>query len=78
MTRAERILIEDRWHCPYCDTFYAEYVNGCPRCYMGEAGTSTSVVCVKAVLTYDGWRKATDKEVSAVKEQVTHDEARED
>ena len=23
---------ERRWHCPRCDTLYAEYVNGCPRC----------------------------------------------
>lgn len=59
MTR-ERIVIENRWHCPYCDAFYAEYVNGCPRCWLVEVGTSTSVVCVKAVLTYDGWRKATE------------------
>lgn len=32
-----------RWHCNYCDTMYAEYVNGCPRCHFGEPGTATSV-----------------------------------
>lgn len=74
MTREERIVIENRWHCPYCDAFYAEYVNGCPRCWMGEVGTSTSVVCVKAVLTYDGWRKATSEELAALEAEV-QDEA---
>lgn len=31
------------WWCEYCDTEYAEYVNGCPRCHFGEPGTATSV-----------------------------------
>ncbi len=46
-----------RWWCSYCNTFYAEYVNGCPRCHLGEPGTSTSVVLVDAVKTAEGWRK---------------------
>lgn len=31
------------WWCEYCGTCYAEYVNGCPRCHLGEPGTATSV-----------------------------------
>lgn len=37
------------WACTYCNTIYAEYVNGCPRCHMGEPGTATSVVLCKLV-----------------------------
>lgn len=32
-----------RWFCAYCDSHYAEYVNGCPRCHFGEEGTGSSV-----------------------------------
>jgi hypothetical protein len=31
------------WRCEYCEAMYAEYINGCPKCYMGEPGTSSSV-----------------------------------
>lgn len=48
---------ERRWWCSYCGTFYAEYVNGCPRCHLGEPGTATSVRVVWAVETPDGWMR---------------------
>ncbi len=31
------------WRCEYCDAVYAEYINGCPKCFMGETGTASSV-----------------------------------
>lgn len=63
------IVIEDRWYCDYCWATFDEYVNGCPKCYLGEAGTSTSVVCAKCVLTHDGWRPATDAEIRNVEKK---------
>jgi len=52
--------VEKRWWCPYCDTVYAEYINGCRRCYMGEVGMSTSVRLVDCVFDGKHWsRKAT-------------------
>jgi hypothetical protein len=46
-----RKVLGNRWHCSYCDTVYAEYCNGCPRCHLGEAGTSTSLRIVRLVST---------------------------
>jgi len=40
--------LEPKWWCHYCDTYYAEYTNGCPRCHFGEPGTSTSLIHVDA------------------------------
>lgn len=31
------------WVCEYCGARYAEYINGCPKCWMGEPGTASSV-----------------------------------
>ena len=31
------------WRCENCDSKYAEYVNGCPRCATGKVGGSYSV-----------------------------------
>ena len=47
----DRKVLGIRWHCGYCDTVYAEYVNGCPRCHFGEHGTSTSVDRVLIIST---------------------------
>lgn len=41
---------ENKWVCPYCCSIYAEYVNGCPRCHLGEPGTATSVRRLRDVL----------------------------
>lgn len=49
--------IESRWKCDYCGTFYAEYVNGCPRCHFGEPGTSTSVRKVDAIRLSGAWHE---------------------
>ena len=57
---AVKPLVVGRWWCSYCNTFYAEYINGCPKCSFGEPGTSTSVVLVPCVRAESGWAKAPD------------------
>lgn len=32
------------WVCEYCGAVYGEYVNDCPKCFMGEVGTASKVV----------------------------------
>lgn len=64
-TQDAAMIPERRWWCSYCDTFYAEYVNGCPRCHLGEPGTSTSVRVVWAYLSYDNWVRITDESLIA-------------
>ena len=39
--------VKREWKCEYCGAVYAEYINGCPKCWMGEAGTSSSVRLVE-------------------------------
>lgn len=49
MTKIHDMAVNGRvWQCEYesCRAVYAEYVNGCPKCYMGEVGTSSSVILV--------------------------------
>lgn len=51
--------VERRWKCsnPNCQTFYAEYVNGCPRCSEGAPGPNWSTYAVAAIQTLEGWHE---------------------
>ena len=40
----------ERWQCETCGTVYAEYVNGCPRCW--DAGIRSGVRCRLAVIQW--------------------------
>lgn len=53
-----RKVLGNRWHCSYCDSVYAEYCNGCPRCHLGESGTSTSLRVVLLVSTTEAAERA--------------------
>jgi len=38
---------QTEWKCEYCGAVYAEYINGCPKCWLGEPGTASSVRLVR-------------------------------
>lgn len=41
------------WRCTYCGVRYAEYINGCPRCYLPDLppGQGSSSVVLAPKLT---------------------------
>jgi hypothetical protein len=43
----ETVEVVEGWVCenPKCMTVYAEYVNGCPRCYVDEKDNNGKRVC---------------------------------
>lgn len=51
------MAIERGWYCRTCETIYAEYCNGCPRCHFGEPGTDTSLLNVPCDVFGDGTRR---------------------
>lgn len=63
-----RKVLGNRWHCSYCDSVYAEYCNGCPRCHLGEPGTATSLQVVKIVSTTESALAAKEADIDVADE----------
>lgn len=46
MTGPSSEINQVEWICENCKTVYAEYVNGCPKCWHQRNGTRAKVVAV--------------------------------
>ena len=54
----QHTLSNKKWKCKNCGAYYAEYINGCPKCCTGEAGGSHSVIPALVPITLEDVLKA--------------------